>query len=122
MAAEGEFSFAWATVKMIAILALLLGVLVGALHVIKRLGPKTGLALPLSPGMSLVGRLPLGPKKFLALVQVGGDLLLLGVTDQNISLIKQVEDPELLHRLSAPSEAETGFAGLLRKLGGGGRD
>lgn len=43
-----------------------------------------------STGLDVVGRMPLTPKASLALVQVGKALLLVGVTQNQISLIKDL--------------------------------
>ncbi len=43
-----------------------------------------------SSGLDIVGRVPLGPKSGLALVRVGKDLLLLGVTQDQVNLIKDL--------------------------------
>ncbi len=56
--------------------------------------------------MKLVNHLPLGPKKQLTIVEVGGEHVLIGVTDHHISLIKSLsildEDIDL-----SQSERET---------------
>jgi len=47
---------------------------------------------PLS-GMKIISSLPLGTKERLIVVQVADEQLLLGVTGQNVSLIKVLEQP-----------------------------
>jgi len=43
-----------------------------------------------SSGLDIVGRVPLGPKAGLALVRVGRTLLLLGVTQDQVNLVKDL--------------------------------
>lgn len=43
-----------------------------------------------STGLDVVGRLPLSPKASLALVRVGRSILLLGVTQEQVSLVKDL--------------------------------
>ena len=43
-----------------------------------------------SSGLDIVGRVPLGPKSGLALVRVGSNLLLIGVTQEQVNLIKDL--------------------------------
>ena len=45
-----------------------------------------------SSGLDIVGRVPLGPKAGLALVRVGKNLLLLGVTQDQVNLVKDLGD------------------------------
>jgi flagellar biosynthetic protein FliO len=43
-----------------------------------------------SSGLDIVGRVPLGPKAGLALVRVGRSLLLVGVTQEQVNLVKDL--------------------------------
>jgi flagellar protein FliO/FliZ len=62
-----------------------------------------------------LGRLPLGPRKWLALVEVGGKVLLLGVADQAIALLTTLDDPKQVERLARDKPS---FAGLLKRVRG----
>ncbi|HNY65724.1 MAG TPA: flagellar biosynthetic protein FliO [Deltaproteobacteria bacterium] len=42
-------------------------------------------------GLSLIGQIPVGPRAHLTLVRVGRSVLLLGVTQNQVSLIKDLE-------------------------------
>lgn len=57
----------------------------------------------------------LGPKKSLAIIRVAGETILLGVTDQNISMIKTLA---LLEDEDVPEIVPRSFAGELQKSGG----
>lgn len=64
---------------------------------------KTNLAMGKSKGMSVVSILPIGTREKLVVVEVADKQLLLGVTSQNVSLIKELDE-----KLSMPSQASFG--------------
>ncbi len=51
--------------------------------------------------VEVVGTTPLGPKKFIYLVKVFDRLLVLGVTDNQISNLTEITDAEVLNQLKA---------------------
>jgi flagellar biosynthetic protein FliO len=51
------------------------------------------------PTMQVCGALSLGPKKTLQIVQVGKQLLVLGVTDTSISLVTEITDADEIKEL-----------------------
>ncbi len=75
--------------KAIGILFLLLAFLVGLLFLIKRFSPTPFNTLKQNR-LKILGNINLGPKKSLVLVQFLDSLLLIGVTESNISLLKEV--------------------------------
>lgn len=107
LAPEGDFYTAM--VKMLAGLALVLGIMVGAYWLVRRLAPK---AAALGGGqMRLLARLGLGPRKFLAMVQVADRVLVLGVTTDSIRLVCELDQP-----LPAREEDQGGgFARVLKR-------
>lgn len=67
-------------------------VLGAAAWALKKYGPMARVRK--STGLDVVGRMPLGPKATLALVRVGKTILLLGITQNQINLIKDLgENP-----------------------------
>ena len=71
-----------------------------------------------APGMlRILSRQSLGPRQYLTLVQAGERRLLLGVTEQNITLIADLSDADLpLTEIPSPTAA-TSFAAILNGLG-----
>lgn len=63
---------------------------------IRKVGNKVGHSV-IAKNINLLAKKPLGPKKDLILIQVAGETILLGVTDQNINHIKTLSllDDEL---------------------------
>ena len=107
LAPGGDFYPAMA--KMLAGLALVLGIMVGTYWLVRRLAPRTA---ALGGGrMRLLARLGLGPRKFLALVEVADRVLVLGVTTDSIRLVCELDQP-LPEQEQRPGGA---FAGILKR-------
>ncbi|MBI4797698.1 MAG: flagellar biosynthetic protein FliO [Desulfarculus sp.] len=104
-----------AIVKMLAALALVLAVLVGLYWLIRRFlpGQMPGAA---AGGLRLIGRLPLGPKKGVALVEVAGRVLVLGLAEQNVNLLATIDDLEQVRGLGA---GRGSFGQALKKAAAG---
>lgn len=93
-----ESGFGAALFQMVAGLAAVLGLMIGLYWLLRRFTP--GRTASGGGGLRLLGRLALGPRKFVGLVQVAGRVLVLGVSDRNISLLCSIEDPEQVRSLS----------------------
>jgi flagellar protein FliO/FliZ len=91
MAADG-LGGAWLT--MAGGLALILGVLFLGVWLLKRFGPKAGLGMFQRGDLKLEGQLGLGPKKSVAVVQFLNKVLVLGVTDERITLLTELEEED----------------------------
>ncbi|AYH43091.1 flagellar biosynthetic protein FliO [Azoarcus sp. DN11] len=61
-------------------LAVVLGLLLGSLWLIKKLSAPHGAAA----GLKVLGAVPVGPRERVVLVEVGGAVLVLGVTPSNV--------------------------------------
>ncbi|WP_286233271.1 flagellar biosynthetic protein FliO [Thalassotalea sediminis] len=75
--------------SMILALLLVLALIVVSAFVLK----KFNMINKVSSGMKVVASLPLGTKEKLIVVQVGDEQLLLGVSHQQVNLIKTLETP-----------------------------
>ena len=118
-AAFADGGLAGPIVKTLAALALVLAVLMGLYLFLRRLLPGQGPGLAGSGGLRLLGRLLLGPKKGVALVEVADRVLVLGLSEQNVNLLATIDDPEQVRRLSA---ARTGFGQALKKAVSGSQE
>jgi len=87
---SAEPSFVWAILKMIAALAICLGLLLGGLHVLRRLKIVT----PLNDGglINVLATKALGPKRYISVVEVAGELLVVGVAEGGINLLTRIEE------------------------------
>ncbi|CAI2717977.1 Flagellar protein [Nitrospina watsonii] len=83
-----------AGVKMAYTLALVLGVMFLLFHLFKKFVWKNGVFGSENKPIKVLSTGFLGPKKSIALVDVAGEILVLGIANENISLLANVEDPD----------------------------
>ena len=116
-----EYSLTSATLKMVGVLAVVLAVLFGLVFLLKKLSPMFGRRAAAGQEMELLAQYPLGPKKVLAVVRIGERVLLLGVTDTNINLLTEIQDPDLVRRLinKETGPIQQGFGRMLKRAGKG---
>ena len=55
-------------------------------------------------GGQILAHLPLGPNRSVCVVQMAGKCFLLGVTEQNITLLSELDDQEMIARLQREQE------------------
>ena len=89
-----SISFFWSFFKMVAALAVVIALMMVALHFMKKyffhsLPDVNGTAL-----INIVSTRHLGPKCSIMLVEVLGQLVLLGVSNQQISILSNINDPD----------------------------
>lgn len=106
--------FGAALAKMLLALALVLGLMGGLWWLARRFLPAQ--AGGPSGGMRVLGRLPLGPRKGLVLVEVAGRVLVLGMSEQGLNLLTTLDDPQEVAGLVASGKGAFGRA--LRKAQG----
>jgi len=91
-------SMTWPLVKMVLALGIVCVFLYGAVRLLKRSGlvPRG-----LSPegAIRLLTTQPIGPRKSISLVEIGGEILALGVCEAQITLLTKIENRELIERL-----------------------
>ena len=87
----------WATLKMILALGGVLVLLLGLVRLFRRSswggassGPDAGIRV-------LTSRM-IAPQKYVSLVEIGGEVLALGVTSQQITFLTKVENQEMLKK------------------------
>lgn len=99
-------SFSGLAMKFAAVLGGILALIVGGLYFFKKLAP--GAVSRLGGNGSLVRtiyRTSLAPKKSLALVEVAGEVLVLGISGQNITMLTKIENEETLERVRNAGES-----------------
>ena len=87
-----SMSMGGVAVQMAVALLLILVVILLAYWMLRRFGPRFGLGSPAkSRGLRVESYLALGPRKNIMVVRFLNKLLVLGVTDQNINLLTEVD-------------------------------
>ncbi len=111
----GVVSFSGVALQVAAVLGALLALALGGLVFLKKLAP--GAASRLGAGGKLVRTLHktyLAPKQSIALVEVAGEVLVIGISGQTISMLTKIEDAAALARVRNGGEAS--FVDHLAKL------
>jgi len=86
----------WILVRIFLVLAILIGALY---YILRFLNKNKGLKYPVKGEMRLISHLPLGAGRELQIVEVSGMLLVLGVSEHSITLIKEITDPLIKERI-----------------------
>jgi flagellar biogenesis protein FliO len=88
----------WTTVKMILALAGILGLLWGLTRVIRKQGAGSGAGS--GTGIRLLAAQPIAPQKFISLVEIGGEVFALAVSETQISLLTKIENRAFLEKIA----------------------
>ncbi|MCA1988606.1 MAG: flagellar biosynthetic protein FliO [Desulfarculus sp.] len=94
-----EVGFTASLIQMLAALALVLALVLTLYWLARRFLPGQAARGP-AGGLKVLGRLALGPRKGLVLVQVGARVLVLGVGEQGINALANIDDPQEVARLT----------------------
>ena len=97
-AAAAETGMAATGVRAILSLVLVIALMFAVAWAIKRYGPVG--RVKKSFGLDIIGQVSLGVKVNLALVKVGRSILLIGVTANQVSLLKDMEEGDFEKTLS----------------------
>ena len=105
--------------KMLVSLAVVLGGLFVTFYFMKRLLNKK-MAGSEDKLIRVLANTYIGVKKNISLVEVPGALLVIGITNDNISLLSKIEDEEILNglRISYAERGQVSFSDHLHNLSG----
>jgi flagellar protein FliO/FliZ len=113
-----EVGFTGALVKMVGGLAGVLAVMLILYWLVRRFLPGKGMPLK-SARMRVLGRLGLGQRSQVTLVQVGEKVLVLGVTPGSVTILDKMDSVQELEEASQGKRASTGgFMETLRRATG----
>jgi flagellar biosynthetic protein FliO len=96
-------SFFPALLKMIAALALVLGIMIGLAFLVRRFFQQTGLAAPDGSAINILTVKYLGPKSSIMIVDILGQAVVIGVSNQQMSYITTLDSVDALEKLKALS-------------------
>ncbi len=109
-------SLFWAICKVIGSLSVVVGLMILLIYFIK----KSGITQGISTQGSLIKVLEtkmVAPKKYIAIVEVAGKCLALGVTEQNINLLTNLDDSVSEQmKTEGTDKPSTSFAKLLNNV------
>jgi flagellar protein FliO/FliZ len=90
-------------IRMVSALAVVVGLMMVLAAVARRLMGGRSLAFNQAPVVQVLGSVYVGPRKNIALVAVGGELLIVGTTATDLVPLGRVSDPEEVRRLLGQS-------------------
>ena len=89
MGPEGD-DFNMSGVRMIASLLAVLGLIFGGVFLLKKLTPFKGIVPNMEHSISILSRVSLGQKRSICLVKVADEILVIGLTNSNISILSKM--------------------------------
>jgi flagellar biosynthetic protein FliO len=94
-------SFFPALLKMIAALALVLGIMIGLAFLVRRFFQQTGLTTPDGSAINILTVKYLGPKSSIMIVDILGQAVVIGMSNQQMSYITTLDGLDALEKLKA---------------------
>jgi flagellar biosynthetic protein FliO len=88
-----------ASLKMASTLGLVLGLMFVVFHLFKKFGLKNSVFGGEGKPIKVLSTGFLAPRKSIALVEVAGDVLVIGISNDQISLLGNVQDPEKIEQI-----------------------
>jgi flagellar biosynthetic protein FliO len=96
------------TIRTFAMFALVLGLMFLVFYVFKKYVLKNTIFGGNENFVRVLGSGFLGPKKSIVMVEVAGEVLVLGMSNDNISLLMQIQDPEKIEEIKASRSEANG--------------
>ncbi len=104
-------SLTYSGFKVFAVLLIVVAMIVFIAYILRKVN-LVGNRFIGGENFQIVSRFPLGERKYLFLVRIGKELILLGVTPQNITFIKEMEVDNFFVQ---SSNEESNFLKVLKK-------
>ena len=95
-----------AVAKMILGLGAVLGVLILLIWLCKRMAAGRG-RFSAEGQVRLLTSKPIAPRKFVSLVEIGGQVLVLGVSEAQITLLDKIENREFMAKSETPQALQS---------------
>lgn len=111
-----------ALIKMVTALATVLGILFVLAYFAKKYQSKIGSAFGNSTCVTILATSAIGVKKQITVVDVAGEVLVLGVSGDNITMLKTIDDQDTadyLRKLKGGKTGKGGGSSLMANVGGG---
>ncbi len=107
--------------KTIGALALVIGIMLVLVYLVRKFGLG---GQPLKQGslINVVDSRLLAPKKQVTVIEVAGEYMLLGISEQQINLISKLEESEALKQAINSGSVPSGFSDILKKTIQGKKD
>ena len=110
------FDFFASLLKMFSALAVVLGIMLAGLWVVRKLMKKTGTGVDDGHAIRILSTRYLGPKSSIMLVDVLGSVIVVGVTGSQISMLTTITDEDSLDRLKSNRDEGRDSQALLDQI------
>ena len=94
-----EPDFYLAALKTFSVLAIILALILVGFYLIRRFGLIRSAGAVGTRWVTLINTTPIAPKKMIGVVDVAGEILVVGLTEQQISLLTKVTDEQVIAHL-----------------------
>ena len=111
----------WAAVKMVFAMGVGLTLLYLLIRFTKRLDSARRGSSP-DAGIKVLTSKPIAPQKYISLVDIGGEVFALGISEAQITLLTKIENKEFIERIKAHrsmTRDPSSFLHQLSKIPGG---
>lgn len=96
-----------AAVKTFSILFIILAVILMIFYLIKRFWPKGSGFMGSNRWIRVIAATYIAPKKMVSLVEVAGEVIVLGLTSDHITMLTKVTNEQMIHHLKESQEKKT---------------
>jgi flagellar biosynthetic protein FliO len=94
-----EYSLIVSFIKMLFALAVVLGLMIASAYLLKRIISHTPAGIDNGNAINILMTRYLGPKQSIMMIEVLGQMLVVGVSSGQMSLLTQITDPVLIERM-----------------------
>jgi len=94
-----EFSFLSSLLKMFFALAVVLGLMLGAAYILKRVMNQPTARVDSASPINILATRYIGPKNSIMLIEVLGQILVVGISGTQMSFLTEISDSEALLRM-----------------------
>ncbi|MBN1380266.1 MAG: flagellar biosynthetic protein FliO [Deltaproteobacteria bacterium] len=126
-----SISFFWSFFKMLASLAVVIGLMIGAMYLWKKYVYQSPSIIQGTGLINIISTRHLGPKNSIMLIEVLGKLMVVSFSGQQLSMLTTIDDPAALDKLTKIRSTEpltpqsdniTPFKSMFRNIAGTRKD
>lgn len=103
-----SISFFWSFFKMLGALSVVIALMIVAMYFMKKFFSRPMTEMQTGAAINIVSTRYLGPKSSIMLIEVLGQLLLVGISDRQMSMLTTINDPAALEKIKS-LHLEQGF-------------
>jgi flagellar biosynthetic protein FliO len=96
----GSVDFFSSLIKMISALAVVLGIMIAAMYFLKKFVKGSGTGVDDGKFIKIISTRYIGPKSSIMLMDVLNSIIVVGIANNQITMLTTISDPKALERLS----------------------